>query len=113
MWKLINTQSKHDQLLSYECCNSKDFVLPVCFDFRRKIRYIFDGGLIDLTYDSITYRGQSDYYRRPLVETFGYGVYYTISQLMTRLGALRESDFRLDLQRYESKEPLNLLSVSR
>ena len=111
IWKLIDTQAKHNSLLAYASLRTnrlKTFLFP----FRRKIRYIFDGGLVDLNYDSVTYRGQSDYYRRPLVETFGYGVYYTISQLMSRLGALRESDFHLDLQRYESKESLNLLSVS-
>ena len=47
------------------------------------------------------------------IQTFGFGVYYTISQLMSRLGALRESDFDLHIQQYENKEKFNLLSVNR
>lgn len=65
-----------------------------------------------MTYDSLAHKGQSDYYRRPLIETFGFGAYYTISQLMSRLGALRESDFHLDIQQHESNERLNILSVN-
>jgi hypothetical protein len=78
---------------------------------RRKIEYIINRGLIDMTYDNLAYRGQSDFYRRPLLETFGFGIYYTISQLMSRLGALRESDFHLDIQPYDKKDHFNLLSV--
>ena len=76
------------------------------------MKFIYDGGLIDVTYDRIAYKGQSDYYRRPFMQTFGFGVYYTISQLMSRLGALRESDFDLHIQQYEKKDIFNLLSVS-
>jgi hypothetical protein len=76
------------------------------------MKFISNGGLVDMTYDSIAFKGQSDFYRRPLLETFGFGVYYTVSQLMSRLGALRESDFDLHIQRYENKEKFNLLSVS-
>ncbi len=82
------------------------------FCFSRKIKFIFDGGLIDITYDSLAYKSQSDFYRRSFLETFGFGIYYTISQLMSRLGALRESDFDLFIQQYEQKEKFNLLSVS-
>ncbi len=81
------------------------------FIFSRKIKFIFNEGLIDITYDSLAYKGQSDFYRRPFLQTFGFGVYYTISQLMSRLGALRESDFDLHIQQYEHKEKYNLLSV--
>jgi hypothetical protein len=81
-------------------------------NFSRKIKFIFDGGLVGITYDSLAYKGQSDFYRRPFMQTFGFGVYYTISQLMSRLGALRESDFDLHIQQYEQKEKFNLLSVS-
>ncbi|CAF0977925.1 unnamed protein product [Adineta ricciae] len=92
MWRLITTMAENDDLLF------------------RKIKFIYDGGLIDLTYDRIAYKGQSDYYRRPFMQTFGFGVYYTISQLMSRLGALRESDFDLHVQQYEKKDIFNLLS---
>ncbi|CAF0805543.1 unnamed protein product [Adineta ricciae] len=92
MWRLITTMAENDDLLF------------------RKIKFIYDGGLIDLTYDRIAYKGQSDYYRRPFMQTFGFGVYYTISQLMSRLGALRESDFDLHIQQYEKKDRFNLLS---
>jgi hypothetical protein len=78
----------------------------------RKMKFIFEHGLIDVTYDSLAFKGQSDYYRRPLLETFGFGVYYTISQLMSQLGALRESDFDLHIQQYDKKDRFNLLSVS-
>ncbi len=67
---------------------------------------------MDITYDGLAYKGQSDFYRRPFMKTFGFGVYYTISQLMSRLGALRESDFDLHIQQYEEKEKFSLLSVS-
>lgn len=66
-----------------------------------------------MTYESLAFKGQSDYYRRPLLETFGFGVYYTVSQLMSQLGALRESDFDMHIQQYGKKDRLNLLSVSR
>ncbi|UJR36604.1 hypothetical protein I4U23_029324 [Adineta vaga] len=92
MWRLISTMAENDELLF------------------RKIKYIYDGGLIELTYDQIAYKGQSDYYRRPFLQTFGFGVYYTISQLMSRLGALRESDFDFHIQQYEKKDKFNLLS---
>ncbi|CAF0809330.1 unnamed protein product [Rotaria sp. Silwood1] len=92
MWRLISTMAEHDELLF------------------RKIKFIFNGGLVDITYDSLAYKGQSDFYRRPFVQTFGFGVYYTISQLMSRLGALRESDFDLHIQQYDKKDKFNLLS---
>ena len=76
------------------------------------MKFIFDGGLVNINYDSLAYPGQSDFYRRPFLQTFGFGVYYTISQLMSRLGALRESDFDLYIQQYDQKEQFNLLSVS-
>ncbi|CAF3398119.1 unnamed protein product [Rotaria socialis] len=92
MWRLISSTAEHNELLF------------------RKMKYISNGGLIDMTYDSIAYKGQSDFYRRPFVETFGFGVYYTVSQLMSRLGALRESDFDLHIQQHEKNEKFNLLS---
>jgi len=76
------------------------------------MKFIYDAGLVDITYASIAYKGQSDFYRRPFLQTFGFGIYYTISQLMSRLGALRESDFDLHIQQYDKKEKFNLLSVS-
>lgn len=76
------------------------------------MKYILDGGFIDMTYDSLAQKGQSDFYRRPFIQTFGFGVYYTISQLMSRLGALRESDFDLFIQQHEKSDKFNLLSVS-
>ncbi len=81
-------------------------------NFSRKMEFIFDGGLIDISYYKLAYKGQSDFYRRSFMETFGFGVYYTISQLMSRLGALRESDFDLHIQQYGQKEKFNLLSVN-
>lgn len=97
-------------------CSCKYFLVHFSYWFAglfsRKIRFIYDGGLIDFTYDQLAYKGQSDYYRRPFLQTFGFGVYYTISQLMSRLGALRESDFDLHIQQYDNKEKFNLLSVS-
>lgn len=76
------------------------------------MKFIFDEGLVGVTYDSLAYKGQSDFYRRPFMHTFGFGVYYTISQLMSRLGALRESDFDLHVQQYEQREKLSLISVN-
>ena len=76
------------------------------------MKFIRDHNLIAMTYDSLSYRGQSDFYRRELMQTFGFGAYYTISQLMSRLGALRESDFDLHLQQHEKKGRFGLLSVS-
>lgn len=76
------------------------------------MKFVFDEGLVGVTYDSLAYKGQSDFYRRPFMQTFGFGVYYTISQLMSRLGALRESDFDLHIQQYEEKEKLSLISVN-
>jgi hypothetical protein len=76
------------------------------------MKFIYDAGLVDITYARIAYKGQSDFYRRPFLQTFGFGIYYTISQLMSRLGALRESDFDLHIQQYQKKEKFNLLSVS-
>jgi hypothetical protein len=95
---------------------SKEFGLFDLFDevilyFSRKIKFIFDGRLVPMTYNNLAYKGQSDFYRRPFLQTFGFGVYYTVSQLMSRLGALRESDFDLHVQQYETKEKFNLLSV--
>ena len=77
------------------------------------MKFIFDEGLVSVTYDSLAYKGQSDFYRRPFMKTFGFGVYYTISQLMSRLGALRESDFDMHVQHYNEKEKFNLLSVKK
>ncbi|CAF0733698.1 unnamed protein product [Adineta steineri] len=93
MWRLISTMAENDEL------------------FFRKIKFIYNNGLIDLTYDRIAYKGQSDYYRRQFLQTFGFGVYYTISQLMSRHGALRESDFDLHIQQYNKKDRFNLLSL--
>ena len=75
------------------------------------MKFIFDEGLVSVTYDTLAHEGQSDFYRRPLMKTFGFGVYYTISQLMSRLGALRESDFDMHIQQYNERDKMNLLAV--
>lgn len=77
----------------------------------RKVRFIFDQGLVDVTYNNLAFQGHSDFYRRTFARTFGFGIYYTISQLMSRLGALRESDFDLHVQQYKTNERFSLLSV--
>ena len=76
-----------------------------------KMKLIFDEGLVSATYDSLPYEWPSDFCHRAFMKLFEVGACHTISQLMSRLGALRESDFDMHIQQYNERDKLNLLAI--
>ncbi|CAF1248338.1 unnamed protein product, partial [Didymodactylos carnosus] len=93
MWRAINTISQNNELLA------------------KKLKFIIDQQMILLNFDALAYKGQSDYYYRPFLTTNNFSTYYTISQLMSRMGTLKESDFIINLQQHETKDVYEILSV--
>ncbi|CAF0972798.1 unnamed protein product, partial [Didymodactylos carnosus] len=92
MWRVIDTMTQNDELLA------------------RKLKFIINQQMVVFSFDSLAYKGQSDYYRRTLLTTYGFGVYYTVSQLMSKVGALKESDFTVNIQQYDAQDDYELLS---